>query len=126
MKSRPKKGVFYIFIDHAILICVERDSGEICWMIYKLFSYAKLCVSIPQLNWQFMHTILDTAGSSFSCSLVFYMEVVSLVLNTDNPVTGSPFKSHFPCCMILNYTLSPILKLGGLQFVVFCECLNLF
>ena len=77
-------------IGNIILICVEGDSGEICWMIYTFSRSAKLGVNISQLNWQFMHNVLDIAGSSFSCSLIFYMEVVSIGLYKDNPVTSSP------------------------------------
>ena len=69
-----------------------------------------------------MHNVLDITGSSFSCSLVFYMKVVPIVLYTDNPVTSSPFSS----CLFLMLTLSPTLKLGGVWSVFFCACLNLF
>ena len=34
---------------------------------------------------------LTLHGLVFSCCLVYYMEVVSIVLDTDNPVTSSPF-----------------------------------
>ena len=64
-------------------------------MIYKFSSSAKHCVNIPQLNWGFMQNVLDMAGSNFSCDLVFYMEVVFVVLYTDNPVTSCHFRSIF-------------------------------
>ena len=117
-----------MFIGNVILVCVEGDSGEICWMFYKLSNSTKLCVNIPQLKWLFMYNVLDIAGSSFSCNLVFYMEVVFVVLYTDNPVTNSPFLIPFSWLLgfFLTYTLSPILKLGGVHFVVFCACLYLF
>ena len=73
-----------------------------------------------------MHNVLHIAGSSFSCSLVFYMEVVSVALYMDNPATSSPFSVPFPGYLFLKYTQSPTLKLGGLQFIVFCACLSLF
>ena len=60
-------------------------------MIYKFSSSAKLCVNISQLNWQLMHNVLDILGSTFSYSVVFYIEVVSIALYTDNPVTSSTF-----------------------------------
>ena len=78
-------------IGNTILICIKRDSGEICQMNYKFLSSAKHCVNIPQLNWGFMYNILDIVGSTFSCSLVFYVEVVPFALYMDNPVTSSPF-----------------------------------
>ena len=65
------------------------DSEEICWMVYKFSCPEKLCVNIPELNWWFMYNILDTAGSSFSSCMVFYVEEVSVVLYMDNPVTSS-------------------------------------
>ena len=76
---------------NVILICVLGGSWEICWMIYKFSISAKLGVNIPQFNWQLMHNIFDIAGSSFSCSMVFYMKVVYVALYTGNPVTSSPF-----------------------------------
>ena len=53
-------------------------------MIYRFSSSANLSVNILQLNWKFMHNVLDIAGSSFSCSLIFYMEEVSIALYTDS------------------------------------------
>ena len=61
-------------------------------MVDKLSTSVKFSFNILWLGWQSMHNIPDNAGSSFSCSLVFYMAVVSLVLYTDNPVTISPFE----------------------------------
>ena len=99
MKSRLKKVVFMskgffcnIFIGNIILISVEGDNGEIYWMIHEFSSSAKLCVNISQVNWHFMH---DIAESSFFCSLVFYMEVVPIVLYTGNPVTSPPLQIPF-------------------------------
>ena len=68
-------------------------------MIYNLSCSAKLCVNIPKLNWWFMHHILDIARSSFFCSLVFYMDVVSVVLYMDNPVTSCPLEIPFSGCL---------------------------
>ena len=83
--------IYNMDIGITILICLKVNSGYICQMIYKFSSSAKCCANIPQLNWGFMYNILDIAGSSFSCSLVFYVGVVSVVLYTDNPVTICPF-----------------------------------
>ena len=60
-------------------------------MIYKFSSSSKFGVNIPWLNQQFMHNVLDIAGSRFPSSLVFYMEEVSIELSMDNPVTSSQF-----------------------------------
>ena len=75
----------------------------------------------------FMYNIIDITGSIFSCGLVFYEEMVSVVLYMDNLITSSPFLVPFARLLVfLKNTLSPTLKLGGVQFVVFCVCLNLF
>ena len=70
-------------------------------------------------------TFLTLSGLVFAV-VVFYMEVVSFVLYADKPVTSSPFHVPLHSCLFLKYTLSPIMKLDGVQFVVFCACLNLF
>ena len=64
-------------------------------MIYEFSTCAKHCVNIPQLDWQFVYNILHIAGSGFSCRLVFYVEVVSIVLYADDPVTSSPLQVPF-------------------------------
>ena len=119
--------LFYFFLNivYIILICFWGDSGEICWMIYKFPCSAIHSVNIPQLDWQLMYNILHTAGSSFSCSLVFYVEVVSVALCTEILWSAFHFRSHLPGCFFKE-PLSPTLKLVVVQFVVFCACLNLF
>ena len=79
-------------------------------MIYKFFSSAKHCVNIPQFNWQFMHNFLQTAGSSFSCSLVFYVEVVSIAPYVGNPVTNFPLKVSFARLLVFKvYSVTNII-----------------
>ena len=97
MQSRLKKGGFmsnsfflFFFVVNIILSCILGDSGEIFWVIYKFVSSAKCHVNIPQLDLWFMYNTLHIAGSHFSCILIFYVEVVSVVLYADNPVTSSP------------------------------------
>ena len=57
--------------------------GTFFWMIDKLSSSAKFSV--------FMHNVLDIAGSSLSCSFIFYMGVMSVVLYMVKTVNSSPF-----------------------------------
>ena len=95
-------------------------------MIYKFFSSTKCCVKIPQLNWWLMHNIFDVAGSSFSCSLVLYMEVVSIVLCTDNPVTSSPFKVPFARLLVFKACSVTNFKIRWAVVCCLCVCLNLF
>ena len=52
---------------------------------------AKLSINIPELNGRFQYNVCDIAGSYFSCSLVFYVDEVSVALNVDNPVSMSSF-----------------------------------
>ena len=73
-----------------------------------------------------MYSIHDIAGFCFSCSLVFYVEVVSIVLYADNPVTSSPLQVPFSRLLVFREYSVTTLKSGGVQFVVFCVCLNLF
>ena len=82
--------------------------------------------NIPQLDWWFVYNILHIAGSRFSCSLVFYVVVVSIALYAENSITSFPLYVQITGCLFLDNTLLPTLKLGGVQFVVFSACLNLF
>ena len=56
---------------------------------------AKLGVKVPELNGRFKNDIFDIAGSCFSCSLVFNVNVMSVALNMDNPVSRSPLQIPF-------------------------------
>ena len=81
-------------------------------MIYKFSSSAKHCFYILQLDWQFVYNILYTAGSSFSCSLGFYMEVVSVACYTDDPVTSSPLQVPFVRLLVFKEYSVTSFKIG--------------
>ena len=51
---------------------------------------AELGVNIPELDGRFHYNVCDIAGSYFSCSLVFNVDEMSIALNTDNLISGSP------------------------------------
>ena len=51
---------------------------------------AELGVNVPKLNRRFLNNICDIAGSCFSCGLVFNVDEMSIVLNTDNLISRSP------------------------------------
>ena len=53
---------------------------------------AELSVNVPELNRRLKDDVLDIAGSCSACGLVFYVDVMSVVLNMNNPVTGSPLQ----------------------------------
>ena len=68
---------------------------------------AKLGVNVPELNGRFKNYIFDVAGSCFSCSLVFDVDVMSIALNTDNLVSGSPLQIPFAWLFVFEvYTIS--------------------
>ena len=73
-------------------------------MINIVTSSAKLGVNVPELNGRFKNYIFDVAGSCFSCSLVFDVDVMSVALNTDNPVSRSPLQIPFAWLFVLKYT----------------------
>ena len=52
----------------------------------------ELSVNVPELNRRFKDDVLDIAGSSSARGLVLYVDVMSIVLNTNNPVSGSPLQ----------------------------------
>ena len=53
---------------------------------------AELSVNVPELNRRFKDDVLDIAGSCSACGLVFYVDVMSVVLNTNNLISGSPLQ----------------------------------
>ena len=72
-----------------------------------------------------MYNILHIAESSFSISLVFYVEVVSIGLYVDSPETSSPLQVPFARLFVFKeYSVIKFKIRWGA--VVFCACLNLF
>ena len=68
---------------------------------------AKLGVNIPEFGRRFQNYVGDIAGPCFSCGLVFDVDVVSIVLNTNNLVTRSPLQIPFAWLFIFKiYTVS--------------------
>ena len=91
---------------------------------------AKLGVDVPELNRRFKNYICDVAGSCLSCSLVFNMDVMSIALNMDNPVSGSPLQIPFAWLFVFEVYMISDLKgwvvsgnslLGGCKSV-FIQC----
>ena len=89
-------------------------------------SSGKLGIYVPKFHWRFKYYILQIARSSFSSGLVFNMQKMSIMLNLDNSVSGSPLEIPLLGCFFLKYTLSPILKEGGVLSMVFCVVLKQF
>ena len=51
---------------------------------------AELGVNVPKLDRRFQDNVCDIARSCFACGLVFNVDDMSIVLNMDNPNSGSP------------------------------------
>ena len=62
---------------------------------------AKLGVNVPELNRRFKDNVLDIAGLHFARGLVFYVDVMSVVLNTNYLVSGSPLQ--IPLCLVVYF-----------------------
>ena len=62
---------------------------------------AKLGFYVPKFHWRFKYYILHVAGSYFSCGLVFNMQKMSIVLNLDNSISGSPLEVPFAGLLVL-------------------------
>ena len=58
-------------------------------MVYKFYCYAKLGIHIPQHDQWLMHNILYITRLGLSCSLIFNVKVVSVMLYTGNPKSYS-------------------------------------
>ena len=70
---------------------------------------AKLGVNVPELNRRFKDNVLDIAGSHFARGLVFYVDVMSIALNTNYPVSGSPLQIPLAWLFIFKvYTISNV------------------
>ena len=92
-------------------------------MIYVLSSFAKLSVNIPEFNGWFMHYVFYATWSGFSCGSIFYVHVVSIMLNTNNPVSQSSFS------WLLILEIDPCLLIGKkvvFLSIVSCAFLNDF
>ena len=70
---------------------------------------AELGVNVPELNRRFEDDVLDVAGSGPASGLVLYVEVTSVALNTNNPVSGSPLQIPLAWLFIFEvYTISNV------------------
>ena len=74
-------------------------------------SSVKLDVYIPKFYRRFKYDILHIAGSYFSSCMVFYVQQVSIALNSDNSVTWSPLE--VPLAGLLVFKIYPVTYLEG-------------
>ena len=81
-------------------------------MVNTVTGSAKLGVDVPELDGGFKNYIFDVAGLCLSCSLVFDVDVMSVVPNTDNPVSGSPLQVPFAWLFVFEVYMISNLK-GG-------------
>ena len=87
---------------------------------------AKLGVNVPELNGRCKNYIFDVAGPCFSCSLVFNVNVMSIALNMDNLVSGSPLQIPFARLFVFEVYMISNLKGGLFLETVFWVAVNLF
>ena len=95
-------------------------------MVVIFSSSAKFFIYVPKFHWRFKDYILHIARLYFAGSLVFDVQKMSVMLNHDNSVSGSPFEIPLAWLFVPKYTLSPILKDGGCLSMVFCTDLKEF
>ena len=62
---------------------------------------AKLGVNVPELNRRFKDNVLDIAGSRFAHGLVFYVDVMSIALNTE--LSGIRVSTSNPTCLVVYF-----------------------
>ena len=88
---------------------------------------AELSVNVPELNRRFKDDVLDIAGSCSACGLVFYVDVMSVALNMNNPVSGSPLQIPLAWLFIFEvYRISNIEGWVVSGYTVLRGCLSVF
>ena len=76
-------------------------------MVDKFSSSAILGIYVPKFHWQFKYCILHIARLYFASGLVFNMQKMSIVLNFDNSVSGSPPEIRLAGLLVLEiYTIT--------------------
>ena len=108
------------------LLIIERYGRQICRVVDIFSSSAKLGIYVPKFHWRFNY-ILHVAKSilflwlGFStCTKCPSCSIWTILY------PGLPLRSHLLGCLFLKYTLSPILKEGGVLSMVFCAVLGQF
>ena len=90
-------------------------------------SSAKLSIYIPEFYGWFQYDVLYITGSYLFWLLGFlYVRNVCHIQCRQFYILASHCRSHLLGCFFLKYTLSPILKDGGVCSMVFWAVLNLF
>ena len=101
-------------------------SSSICkcnsWQIHGMVDIssclAKLHVNVPQFYWWFKYYIFNIAWSCFSGSLIFYLKVMSIALNTDNSISRPPFQ--VPLSWLFTFEVYSVTYLEWWWFSVCC------
>ena len=87
-------GTYSLLKKHP-LWCIRGKVWQVVWMVDELAGSPKFWVHIPQFTVWFKDNVLNIAGSDFSCSLVFDVQVASFALNPDDSVSCFPFEDSF-------------------------------
>ena len=93
--------------------------GQICRVVNISPSSTELGVYVPEFYCWFQYNVCDIATSCFSSGLVFNMYEMSIILNADNSISGSPFQ--VPFARLLVFKIHSISYLEG--WFVSCQCL---
>ena len=68
---------------------------------------SELYIDVPELDRWFENNILYIAGSDFPSGLIFDVDEMSIMLNVDNLISGSPLEVPFSWLLILEvYSVS--------------------
>ena len=80
-----------MIINNDFFYSVSFMVGKICRVVNISSSSTELSVYVPKFYGQFQNDICIVVKSNFSGGLVFDMYEMSIALNADNSISGSPF-----------------------------------
>ena len=104
-------AVFFFFFLFFLASILKGNGRKVCRKIYEFSCSAKWGIHIPQLNWWFMHDILEITNSGLSCCLIFNMKVMSINISIWTiPYLTLYFKSHLSVFFIFKVNSVPYLK----------------
>ena len=90
----------------------ETYGRYICRVIDIFCSSVTLGIYVPKFHWRLKYYILHIARLYFSCGLVFNMQKMSVMLNSDNSVSESSLEVPFAGLLVLETHSITNLKRG--------------
>ena len=79
-------------------------------MVNVMTSSSELGVNVPKFDERFEDDVFHVARLDLSSGLIFYMDEMSIMLNVDNLVSGSPLEVPLARLFILEVDSVPYLK----------------